>query len=65
MVHLSWGDLNSLLRATLEPAVNSLYFSHTTNDWKDVNKSFSVVWPLNLNLRCASGPLVTALCSLQ
>ena len=38
---------NLLLRATLESVVQSQCFSHTTNEKKEVNKSFSVQWPLN------------------
>ena len=39
--------LNLLLRATLESVVHSQCFSHSTNEKKEVNKSFSVQWPLN------------------
>ena len=31
----------------LQWSVHSQYFSHTTNEKKEVNKSFSVKWPLN------------------
>ena len=39
--------LNLLLRATLQSVVHLQCFSHTTNEKKEVNKSFSVQWPLN------------------
>ena len=42
--------LKFLLRATLQPAVYSLNFSQTKNEKKEVNKSLSDVWLLNLDL---------------
>ena len=36
-----------LLRATLQPVVQSQYFSHTTVEKKEVKKSLSVMWLLN------------------
>ena len=39
--------LNLLLRATLQSVVHSQCFSRTTNEKKEVDKSFSVKWPLN------------------
>ena len=47
LVHSRSVDLNLLLRATLQSLVHSQCFSHTTNEKKEVNKSFSVQWPPN------------------
>ena len=35
------------LRATLLLVIHSQCFFHTSNEKKEVNKSFSVQWPLN------------------
>ena len=51
VVHSRGVDLNLPLKATLQLAVHSIYFSHTTNEKKEVNKSFSVKWPLNSKIK--------------
>ena len=66
MVHSCGGDFYLLLRATLPPVVHSLYFSHTTNEKEEVNKSFFCRVAPKLN---SPGTLprewITALCSSQ